>query len=836
MKKIILLLLLICLGLNLDIDGQVGVNTGNPLTDLHVNGIPTPILNGNADARIFFGPPQFPGCLGRMGRFCRLTNGVPDGRYDLIRYLNAEYNPNLGVFNQLNPAFDVWMDGPCIAPNPALTGFDISYCPAGQTGPIEPLTRLRINGIGNVGLGTANPLGDLHLNGIPNPQLNDNANATMLFGPPQFPGCLGRFGRFCRLDPLTLLPDGRYDLIRYMNAEFNAALGGFQQIDPNFDVWMDGPCIAHEDSATVAGFDIAYCPPGQIGPITPLTRLRINELGNVGLGTPNPRGNLHLNGIPQLNLGNNANATMLFGPPQFPGCMGRFGRFCRLDPQTLLPDGRYDLVRYMNARYNPGLGQFEQVDADFDVWIDGPCIADNPELTGFDIAYCPAGQTGPINALTRLRINNLGNVGLGTANPTGNLHINGIPQTLLNNNANATLLFGPPQFPGCLGRFGRFCRLTNGVPDGRYDLIRYMNARFDGVQFQQVDANYDVWIDGPCIANDPALTGFDISYCPAGQAGPITPLSRLRINDLGNMGLGTTNPLGNLHLNGIPQAVLNNNANATLLFGPPQFPGCVGRFGRFCRLTNGVPDGRYDLIRYLNATFDGATFKKIDPAFDVWVEGPCIANDPTLSGYDIGYAPAGGLPGQTINPDTYLRILATGNVGLGQPDPQFRLEVNGEVGALGFVPISDASLKTDVEDLTGSLDLVKELRGVKYRFDPESDPEINFPEETQIGFLAQEVQEIIPEVVRDKGDSYLRINYDCLIPVLTEAISEQQTIIEDQTAEIDELRAEVTALKNMLKTHAELEDKVVRMTETNDAMARDIAMLKKAIYSSSKTQ
>jgi hypothetical protein len=66
-------------------------------------------------------------------------------------------------------------------------------------------------------------------------------------------------------------------------------------------------------------------------------------------------------------------------------------------------------------------------------------------------------------------------------------------------------------------------------------------------------------------------------------------------------------------------------------------------------------------------------------------------------------------------------------------------------------------------------------------------PDNHLAEDQQIGFIAQEVQQVVPEVVDEGPDGMFSLSYQQLIPFLVEAIKEQQ-------AEIDELRARLTAV------------------------------------------
>ena len=61
------------------------------------------------------------------------------------------------------------------------------------------------------------------------------------------------------------------------------------------------------------------------------------------------------------------------------------------------------------------------------------------------------------------------------------------------------------------------------------------------------------------------------------------------------------------------------------------------------------------------------------------------------------------------------------------------------------------------------------------------------------GFIAQDFQQIFPELVQTDKDGYLCIDYIAFIPVLTEAIKEQQATIETLQEEIDQLKATINS-------------------------------------------
>jgi hypothetical protein len=118
-----------------------------------------------------------------------------------------------------------------------------------------------------------------------------------------------------------------------------------------------------------------------------------------------------------------------------------------------------------------------------------------------------------------------------------------------------------------------------------------------------------------------------------------------------------------------------------------------------------------------------------------------------------------------------------------------------KMGSTGYVTFynnygnsSDKRFKRDIQDLSGSLNKILSLRGVSYRFIDKLG-NIDFDEEkTNIGFIAQELETVFPEVVHTDEQGYKSVQYHMLNPAIIEAIKEQQELIEQQQAENQELR------------------------------------------------
>lgn len=56
-----------------------------------------------------------------------------------------------------------------------------------------------------------------------------------------------------------------------------------------------------------------------------------------------------------------------------------------------------------------------------------------------------------------------------------------------------------------------------------------------------------------------------------------------------------------------------------------------------------------------------------------------------------------------------------------------------------------------------------------------------------IGFIAQEIEEVFPELVAEQPNGFQGVNYPQFVPILLEAIKEQQTIIEEQAEKMQTL-------------------------------------------------
>jgi hypothetical protein len=218
------------------------------------------------------------------------------------------------------------------------------------------------------------------------------------------------------------------------------------------------------------------------------------------------------------------------------------------------------------------------------------------------------------------------------------------------------------------------------------------------------------------------------------------------------------------------------------------------------------------------------------------MDGTEFVNGATVRGEIDGTPGANDLPTRLVfsvtadgasSPTEALRINNAGEllVGYTTDNGAYKLQVNSQIFATSaIIATSDGRYKENVASLGGCLDLVKALRPVSFTWKPQEDitriddegNEVlvreghNFPDGTQVGFIAQEVQEVLtdkpwlssvikenvrPAVKDNDGnelapeEQFYGIAEGNLIAVLTNALQEA-------VGRIEALEAEVAALKS----------------------------------------
>jgi len=226
------------------------------------------------------------------------------------------------------------------------------------------------------------------------------------------------------------------------------------------------------------------------------------------------------------------------------------------------------------------------------------------------------------------------------------------------------------------------------------------------------------------------------------------------------VGIGTTNPLSPLHIR-------QGNSVGTAPFGP---------------LSVESDNAAYIGLMTPNGSESGLIFGK--------------QNNNASGGivYNNGFLPD-GLQFRTAGNNTRMSINSLGQVGIGTNSPTQALHVVGNVCATGtYLSCSDVRYKKDFIHIDHSLESILSLNGVYYHWRSDEFPEMKFNTERQIGFSAQEVEKLFPEIVKTGPDGYKSVDYGRLTPVLVEAIKEQQKKIDNLEQQLNEVKALLTKL------------------------------------------
>jgi hypothetical protein len=141
-----------------------------------------------------------------------------------------------------------------------------------------------------------------------------------------------------------------------------------------------------------------------------------------------------------------------------------------------------------------------------------------------------------------------------------------------------------------------------------------------------------------------------------------------------------------------------------------------------------------------------------------------------------------------LNTFVKLSILSTGNVGIGTNTPSFKLDVQGTIGSNNApVLTSDARFKKNLQPISNPLDKILNLTGLTYEWKTDEYKEKGFAQGRHYGVIAQEIEKVLPEVVNTATDGTKAVAYTEIIPVLIEAIKEQQKRIEQLEKKLAEL-------------------------------------------------
>ncbi|MEL7473348.1 MAG: tail fiber domain-containing protein [Planctomycetota bacterium] len=270
-----------------------------------------------------------------------------------------------------------------------------------------------------------------------------------------------------------------------------------------------------------------------------------------------------------------------------------------------------------------------------------------------------------------------------------------------------------------------------------------------------VDAAGPKWLMQKTAANDFVILEGD-------SVNPDDP--RFTIEPGGDVGVGTTNPRARLDI--VSETLtsgISPNPNSDLIIDADFGDASISLLG------SKISDEK--TIRFTNEDFETAGAIVFDAFSD-------FDSDKNSMSFRIGE-------------DVVMHIDDSRRIGInnGFSTPGFDLTVNGTAGKPGggsWSNSSDRRLKTKIADLDGALDTLLELRGVTYEYkNPEA---INELPGERIGFIAQDVETVMPDWIDEGDNGYKRLTIRGFEALAVEALREQQTEIDALQAEIESMR------------------------------------------------
>jgi hypothetical protein len=302
-----------------------------------------------------------------------------------------------------------------------------------------------------------------------------------------------------------------------------------------------------------------------------------------------------------------------------------------------------------------------------------------------------------------------------------------------------------------IGTSSPFAILTTSAPNAGaigLGIIGRPSDDYGLITFRKNDATTTVLEIGGNIAS-----GFFINnYYAASTSFATNAVERLRISSTGRVGVGTSSTGGSLDRD--LQVYVTGGAGAS---------------STYFRISGGAAGayGGYQYIEFTQNDYGNS---------GVHVVSAKIQNYSSPDG-------TGGALGE-------LGFYTKGATGTGAPSLRMTIASNGSIGAPSGTNIynaSDVRLKRNVTTITNGLSKINALNPVKFNWIEGFEPTEN--EKDLLGFIAQEVQSVIPEAIESFGNSVtagttvienpLRVNEKFIIPVLVKAIQELKAEIEE---------------------------------------------------------
>jgi hypothetical protein len=349
----------------------------------------------------------------------------------------------------------------------------------------------------------------------------------------------------------------------------------------------------------------------------------------------------------------------------------------------------------------------------------------------------------------RMRLTNVGFLGIGTANPSTMLDVNGQIRSGINTGTSPLVVASSTQVANLnttflAGRGSNYYRNVDNMDAGTLAVTR------GGTGVNNATGTGSVVLSNAPTINDLTCTG------------NLTANTLLASGQITSTVSSGTSPLI------VSSSTLVANLNASLL--------------------EGSNSAAYKNANNINAGTLGVIYGGTGATSTTGTGANVLANSPTFQGtatFDIlnftGQLQQNGGPyigSQFSNVGSNVFLAAPSNLGIGTSTPSYTLDVNGTVNATDVVMRSDRRLKSEFDTISNALHKVRQLTGYTFNMTGKS--------ERAAGLIAQEVQSVLPEAVTCDNQGLLSIAYGNVLGLIIESIKELDCKLDALAISFDE--------------------------------------------------
>jgi hypothetical protein len=474
------------------------------------------------------------------------------------------------------------------------------------------------------------------------------------------------------------------------------------------------------------------------------------------------------------------------------------------------------------------------------------CLSNDPGVKCRTVWPSGGGSNWTRSGTLLYNTNTGDNVGVGTTNPT--------TKFMVQDSTNGSLTFGNQSYSGALGNWNVFGTVIRKNSTGNPEVVMGVggsggnapgfSASRDGKYvhyYLRGDTTQGAWFstNSPGFNFTDQYEGISRLFIRSNDGyigmGTNAPTARIDIRDTGaNLTFGTqsySGALGAWTLNGIKVKSTNT--------GTPEVVMGIGGSGGNAPGVSASRDGKY-LHMYMRGTVSEGAYLdtnsnsislatnetkrltvlnngnvgigntspwtnlavtgtiaatgNLDTTADVWATRLCVKNkgciNDVLNTNRINMGDATniffGTTGTAIRGGVNVNIMpSSGRTNFTNTSASAYTDIYfKDAYANGAWVASDVRLKKDIQTYRNALGTVLAMRGVTYK--------LKATNQTAVGFIAQEIETLVPEMITtNSGTGMKAVSYDMAIPILVEAVKEQQT-------QIETLEERIEALEKML--------------------------------------